>query len=102
MYEDDLEMVSCWISNGEIVNDMEMYVYILKSLVAEDTYYTGLSDDVDQRIDEHNRGLTFSTRDCKPWKLVCSIWFENSDNAERFERYLKSGSGRAFAKRHLR
>ena len=78
-----------------------MFVYILKSLVSESRFYTGLTDDVERRLAEHNDGQTFSTKDDKPWKVVCSIWFENQDTAERFEKYLKTGSGRAFSKRHL-
>jgi putative endonuclease len=37
----------------------------------------------------------------KPWKLVTSIAFTNEIKAMEFEQYLKSGSGRAFAKKHL-
>jgi len=37
----------------------------------------------------------------RPWSPVVVIRFENDEKAERFERYLKSGSGHAFAKRHL-
>jgi len=36
-----------------------------------------------------------------PWRIVVSIEFPDEGAAVRFERYLKSGSGRAFAKRHF-
>jgi putative endonuclease len=78
-----------------------MYVYILKSRVAVERYYIGLTDDLDRRLSEHNSGETFSTRDARPWKIISYFWCENPGAAERFEKYLKSGSGRAFAKRHL-
>jgi len=79
-----------------------MYVYILKSRVTADRYYVGLTDDLDRRLSEHNEGKTYSTRDDCPWKFESYFWFENPDVAERFEKYLKSGSGRAFAKSHFR
>ena len=37
----------------------------------------------------------------RPWSLVVSIEFQTEREAVRFEKYLKSGSGRAFAKRHF-
>jgi len=78
-----------------------MYVYRLKSLVEKDRYYVGLTDNVERRLAEHNEGQTYSTRDSRLWKCVSTFWFENADIAERFEKYLKSGSGRAFSKRHF-
>ncbi len=76
-------------------------MYILKSRVAVERFYVGLTDDLERRLSEHNNGETFSTRDARPWKLSAYFWFESADVAERFERYLKSGSGRAFAKAHF-
>ena len=78
-----------------------MWVYILKSIVVEERFYVGLTDDPERRLSEHNAGESFHTKDYKPWKIISKFWFEKDDTAERFERYLKSGSGRAFAKRHL-
>ena len=79
-----------------------MYVYILKSRVVIECYYIGLTDDLDRRLAEHNTGKTYATRDDRPWKFVSTFWFENPDIAEHFEAYLKSGSGRAFSRRHFR
>jgi putative endonuclease len=78
-----------------------MYVYILKSRVTAERFYVGLTDDLERRIAEHNEGKTSSTRDDLPLKIASYFWFENADVAERFEKYLKSGSGRAFAKNHF-
>jgi predicted GIY-YIG superfamily endonuclease len=78
-----------------------MYVYILESRVTADRFYVGLTDNLDRRLAEHNDGKTFSTRDDRPWKIASYFWFENADTAARFEKYLKSGSGRAFAKSHF-
>jgi predicted GIY-YIG superfamily endonuclease len=70
-------------------------------MVHPERFYTGLSDDPKRRLSEHNEGRSWSTRRFRPWQLVATIRFENPDTAERFEKYLKSGSGRAFAKRHF-
>lgn len=78
-----------------------MYVYVLQSTAFPDRYYSGLTDDPDRRLEEHNLGLSRSTRGYRPWHLVVSLRFDNPDAALTFEQYLKSGSGRAFAKRHF-
>jgi len=45
--------------------------------------------------------MTQGTARHKPWELVASVEFASKTSAVCFERYLKSGSGRAFAKRHF-
>ncbi|TSC79170.1 MAG: excinuclease ABC subunit C [Candidatus Peregrinibacteria bacterium Gr01-1014_25] len=50
---------------------------------------------------EHNSGQSIHTNRFKPWKLMTYVTFDNRQKAESFERYLKSHSGRAFAKKHL-
>jgi predicted GIY-YIG superfamily endonuclease len=78
------------------------YVYILQSLSEPDRFYTGLCKDVRSRLDAHNAGQSRHTSKYKPWKLVSCHWFEEPQTAAAFERYLKSGSGRAFAQKRLR
>ncbi len=78
------------------------YVYILQSLDKPDEFYTGLCGDVQARLQAHNAGQSPHTSKFKPWKLLSCHWFERPETAAAFERYLKSGSGRAFARRHLR
>jgi hypothetical protein len=53
------------------------------------------------RLRAHNAGQNPSTASHRPWELVVSLEFQNEAVAVRFEKYLKSGSGRAFAKRHF-
>lgn len=79
------------------------YVYILQSLSYPDKHYTGVTDDVQKRLKLHNSGEAQShhTKMYGPWKLIVQIGFEDETRAHAFERYLKSGSGRAFAKRHF-
>ena len=78
-----------------------MDVYIIKSAVSPERFYTGLTDDPERRLREHNEGACWSTRKHRPWRLVATVRFENADAAYRFEEYLKTRSGRAFAKRHF-
>ena len=78
------------------------YVYILKSKSRENTYYTGITDNVEVRLKRHNFGQSPHTIKSKPWELISYCAFVNKTQAYKFEKYLKSGSGRAFALKHLR
>ena len=78
------------------------YVYILQSLSHPDQFYTGLCSQVRDRLASHNAGQSPHTSKYKPWKLVSFHYFERPEAAAAFERYLKSGSGRAFARKHFR
>jgi predicted GIY-YIG superfamily endonuclease len=53
------------------------------------------------RLEWHNEGPCGYTTAHRPWRLIVQIEFCDEPTARRFERYLKSGSGRAFAKRHF-
>ena len=81
------------------------YVYILQSVEHPDKHYTGCTHDVDDRLHRHNSGQSASqsrhSAIYAPWKLLVQIGFEDRTKAFAFERYLKSGSGRAFAKKHF-
>jgi putative endonuclease len=76
------------------------YVYILESLDAEH-FYVGLADDVAARLVKHNAGEVPHTSKYRPWRINTYIAFSDEKRAVAFERYLKSGSGRAFARKHL-
>ena len=76
-------------------------VYILRSGVEPSRHYVGLTNDMRRRLDWHNDGPCGHTRQHRPWSLVVSMEFASERVAVRFEKYLKSGSGRAFAKRHF-
>jgi len=80
---------------------MKRFVYILKDDAAQ-RYYTGLTGDVQARLADHNGGRCPHTADGRPWKVDVVIEFADEARAVRFEKYLKSGSGAAFAVRHLR
>ena len=76
-------------------------VYVLRSVNHPNRYYTGLTDDVGRRIAVHNSGGSQHTATLRPWELVAATEFTNPESAAAFEQYLKTGSGRAFSKRHF-
>ncbi len=76
-------------------------VYVLRSERDPTRHYVGLTADLSKRLECHNAGQNIDTAKDRPWSVVVFLEFASSDSARRFERYLKSGSGRAFAKRHL-
>ncbi|MDA2923004.1 GIY-YIG nuclease family protein [Patescibacteria group bacterium AH-259-L07] len=72
------------------------YVYILWSSKSKNFYF-GYTDNLKERINEHTKGLVKSTKPQRPWRLVFYAAFETKKLAKDFERYLKTGSGKAFA-----
>ena len=76
------------------------YTYILKSSKSLIFYY-GSTSDLKKRVSEHNAGISKSTRPHLPWILVWYCGFPTKKQAEDFELYLKSGSGKAFAYKRL-
>ncbi len=77
------------------------FVYILQSEVDTSRHYVGISNDPVRRLDEHNSGQSSHTNKYRPWKVLVTLGFADAAKATAFERYLKSGSGRAFAKKHF-
>ena len=77
------------------------YVYCLRSLRAPRFRYVGFSEDLRQRLKDHNRGCNPSTAPFTPISLEGYIAFTLKSQALEFERYLKSRSGHAFAKKRL-
>ncbi len=81
--------------------DERRLVYVLRSERVPGRHYVGLTVDVRSRLADHNAGRSAHTAKHGPWRLAAPIEFETTALAAEFERYLKSGSGRAFAKRHF-
>ena len=77
------------------------FVYMLRSVNSPDRRYIGLAADVSTRLQAHNAGQNPSTVRWKPWLVDVCVEFRTEQMAIRFEKYLKSGSGHAFAKRHF-
>ncbi len=76
------------------------YVYILESL-KDKSKYIGTTNDLKNRLDEHNSGETKSNKSKIPYKIIWYCAFPNRTTAYNFERYLKSSSGYAFTSKHF-
>ena len=77
------------------------YVYILQSEADPQRFYTGLTDDLRLRLRAPNSGRVPHTAKWKPWRLKTYVALPDWTRAAQLERYLKSASGRAFAKRRF-
>jgi putative endonuclease len=77
------------------------YVYIIRSVTFRDQVYTGATADLKQRMAAHNAGRSTHTAKFIPWELIWYSAFPDKHKALEFEKYLKSHSGRAFAKKRL-
>jgi len=77
------------------------YVYLIESTSAARQRYIGCTDDLRQRIAVHNSGKNISTSGSRPWRLRTYLAFSDKLQALAFERYLKSGSGHAFANKRF-
>jgi putative endonuclease len=77
------------------------YVYLLKSESHPKQPYVGSTRDLRQRLGDHNEGRCPHTAKFRPWTLIAYFAFLQERTAIAFEKYLKSGSGRAFIKRHF-
>ncbi len=75
------------------------YVYILQSL-KDASYYTGITENLKQRLLDHNSGTSKYSSSKKPFTLKWYCVFSNKNKALLFERYVKSGSGSGFAFRN--
>ena len=77
------------------------FVYLLHSVSAQSRPYIGLTHDVRSPLANHNAGRCPHTTRYRPWQLHVTIELPDEQRAVAFERYLKFGSGRAFAKRYF-
>ncbi|UTD26951.1 GIY-YIG nuclease family protein [Bradyrhizobium sp. WD16] len=77
------------------------YVYIIRSINFPEQEYIGATTDLKRRVSDHNVGKSTHTNKFKPWKLIWYCAFPDKTQALAFEKYLKSHSGRAFAKKRL-
>jgi len=77
------------------------YVYLIESDGTPTQRYVGMTSDLKWRLEDHNSGKSVHTSKFKPWRLVTYVAFSKQGKAESFERYLKSGSGHAFANKRL-
>ena len=74
---------------------------MLQSEADERRHYVGLTDDLRARLQVHNKGSVQHSSQFRPWRIKTAVAFTDRARAAEFERYLKSASGRAFAKKHF-
>jgi putative endonuclease len=77
------------------------YVYILQS-EKDNKFYTGYTSDLKRRIDEHNTGISLSTKNRRPLKLIYSEACLNAEDAKKREKYLKTTYGKRYINNRLK
>jgi putative endonuclease len=77
---------------------MNYFVYAINSEVV-DIIYVGVTNNIEKRLKEHNAGKTKSTKGFRPWKLIFTMQCETREEARKFEKYYKGGSGKEKLKR---
>ncbi len=79
---------------------MKYFVYVIKS--REGFFYTGMTEDIDKRLVEHNtKSVSFWTKRGTNWKLVYTEEFESKTEALKREKWLKTGVGREYLKKMI-
>jgi putative endonuclease len=76
---------------------MYFYVYVLLS-DKDSNFYTGYTNSLFKRLDLHNAGKVFSTKNRTPLQLIYFEGCLNQQDATRREKYLKSGNGKIYLK----
>ena len=76
------------------------YVYVLYSS-KDEKFYTGMTNDLKKRFDEHTKGYVRSTKHRRPLTLIYYEGCLNEADAARREKYLKSGMGKRYLKQRL-
>ena len=76
-------------------------MYYVYSLKCKDGYYVGCTDNIEDRFERHQKGHVPATANRLPVNLKFYFAIEDKYKAFAFEKYLKSGSGRAFLSKHF-
>ena len=76
-------------------------MYYVYSLKCKDGYYIGCTQDLKDRFIRHQKGFVSATKNRLPLILDFYIACRDKDKVFRLEKYFKSGSGRAFIKKHF-
>jgi len=80
---------------------MTFYIYIIQSINFPKQFYTGFSENIVERLNDHNKGKSPHTNKFKPWKLIYYCAFMDKKKAFDFEKYLKTASGIAFRNKRI-
>ncbi|HBK87290.1 MAG TPA: hypothetical protein PKM91_03860 [Cyclobacteriaceae bacterium] len=74
-------------------------IYVLQGV--KGGLYKGCVEDLNAELEKHRQGLMENSKDQLPLDLIFTAAFPDKNKARDFERYLRSGSGRSFLKRHV-
>jgi putative endonuclease len=77
------------------------YTYVIQSEI-DNKWYTGSTGDLRKRFKQHQSGLTVSTKNRRPWKLIYYEMCLSEADARQREKYLKSGMGKRYLKNRLK
>ena len=77
------------------------YVYILKS-IKDKNFYTGYSEDLKRRLEEHSKSKVKSTKSRRPLQLICYEAYLDKETAEKREKFLKTSDGKLDVNRRLK
>ena len=77
------------------------YTYVIQSKKSQ-YRYTGSTNDLQKRFNQHNKGLSTWTKERGPWKLVYYEACINEEDAKAREKYLKTGMGKRYLKNRLK
>ena len=83
------------------IPEIHYFVYILRSLAEPSKTYVGFTEQIERRLKEHNAGSQVYSSRYAPWRLETYLAFSSRKLALKFERHLKTPSGKAFANKHL-
>jgi predicted GIY-YIG superfamily endonuclease len=89
------------LAGAGLVSDAKRFVYVLSSRANPDRQFVESAANVSQRVAAHNAGHSPQTAAHRPWRLVAVVQFATENMAQRFEKFLKSGTGRAFSREHF-
>ena len=76
------------------------YVYVIKSL-RQNWIYVGMTEDIERRLEQHNRGWNVSTKSHAPFRLIFSETYSDNLGARKREKYLKSAAGKRFIRKYI-
>jgi predicted GIY-YIG superfamily endonuclease len=85
-----------------MATSLQCIVYVLRNSDDPPRFYTGVTADLGARLEAHNAGRCSHTSKHRPWAVDVFVTFADETRALKFEKYLKSGSGVEFARRHFR
>ena len=77
------------------------YTYVLQSTL-DNKFYTGVTQNLKLRFEQHNKGLVESTKDRTPMKLIYYEACLDQSDATRREKYLKTYNGRRYLAKRLK